>query len=93
MGVRKVLGAQVGTIVRLLSIDFIKLAGLAFLIASPIAWYAMHQWLQGFNYRIAVPWQVFMLTGLLAMVIAILTVSWQAIRAAVANPVESLKDE
>jgi putative ABC transport system permease protein len=93
IGVRKVLGAQVGTIVRLLSIDFIKLVGLAFLIASPIAWYAMHQWLQGFNYRIAMPWQVFMLTGLLAMIIAILTVSWQAIRAAVANPVESLKDE
>ncbi|QNL47853.1 ABC transporter permease [Olivibacter sp. SDN3] len=93
IGVRKVLGASVEGVVRLLSGEFIRLVGIAFLIAAPIAWYIMYQWLQGFNYSISVPWQVFIVTGLLAGVIAILTVSFQAIKAAIANPVKSLRNE
>ena len=93
IGVRKVLGASVSGIVRLLSKDFIKLVLFALVIASPIAWWAMNQWLQDFAYHIDLQWWVFAVAGMAAVVIALLTVSWQAIRAAVANPVESLRDE
>lgn len=93
IGVRKVLGASVTGITTLLSKDFLKLVGLSFLIAAPIAWWAMNRWLQTYTYRIHIEWWVFVLAGVLSMVIAILTVSFQAVRAAMANPVESLRDE
>jgi len=93
IGVRKVLGASVTNITALLSKDFLKLVGISILIASPIAWIAMHKWLQGYNYRIGISWWVFLLSGVLAILIALFTVSYQAIKAAVANPVKSLRTE
>jgi len=93
IGIRKVLGASVAGIVGLLSKDFVKLVLLAVVIASPIAWWAMNRWLDDFAYRIDIQWWMFAVAGLAAVVIALLTVSWQAIRAAVANPVDSLRDE
>lgn len=93
IGIRKVLGASVPSIIRLLSFDFVKLVLVAVVIASPIAWWAMNQWLADFAYRIEIQWWMFAIAGLAAVLIALLTVSWQAIRAAVANPVESLRDE
>jgi putative ABC transport system permease protein len=93
IGVRKVLGASVGSIVSLLSKDFLKLVGIAILIASPVAWFAMNKWLQDFAYRTSIGWQVFLLTAGIALCIALLTVSFQAIRAAVANPIKSLRTE
>ena len=93
IGVRKVLGASVGSIVGLLSGDFLKPVGIAILIASPIAWYVMHQWLQNFAYRVAIEWWVFAGAGLLAVGIALLTVSFQSIKAALMNPVKSLRSE
>ncbi len=93
IGVRKVLGASVGGIASLLSIDFLKLVFVSFLIASPIAYWAMHEWLQTFNYRIGIEWWVFALAGIASIFIAIVTVSYQAIKAAVANPVKSLRTE
>jgi putative ABC transport system permease protein len=93
IGVRKVLGASVGHIVVLLSRDFILLVLVAFIIASPIAYFIMHQWLQDFAYRINIEWWVFAAAGLLAVIIALATISFQAIRAAVANPVRSLRME
>ena len=93
IGIRKVLGANVNTIVALLSKDFLKLVALAAIIAFPIAWYAMDSWLQDFAYRINVPWWVFALAGIIAAVVAFATISFQAIKAAVANPVKSLRSE
>ncbi|MCI0696538.1 ABC transporter permease [candidate division KSB1 bacterium] len=93
IGIRKVLGASVSRIVTLLSKDFAKLVLLANLIAWPIAWYAMNRWLQDFAYRVHLSWWVFALAGGLALLIALLTVSTQAIRAALANPVEALRYE
>ncbi|MCH7729549.1 MAG: FtsX-like permease family protein [Planctomycetes bacterium] len=93
IGVRKVLGATVANVTSLLSKDFIKLVLLANLLAWPVAWYAMNKWLQDFAYRIEISWWVFGLAGGLALVIALLTVSTQAVRAALANPVESLRYE
>lgn len=93
IGIRKVLGASVMGIARLLSADFIKLVLIAILFAAPVAWWAVNTWLDDFAYRIDVEWWIFALAGLAAVVIALLTVSWQAIRAAVANPVDSLRDE
>jgi putative ABC transport system permease protein len=93
IGVRKVLGASVSNIVALLSKDFIKLVIIAFVIASPVAWYIMHNWLQDFAYRIHISWWIFLGAGLLAVVIALGTISFQAIKAAVANPVKSLRSE
>ena len=93
IGVRKVLGASVPGIVKLLSTDFLKLVFIAFLIATPISWWAMQQWLQRFAYRVPVSWWMFALAGLLAVFIALFTISFQAIRAAVANPVASLRSE
>ena len=91
IGVRKVLGASVQSIVTLLSKDFLLLVFIAFLIASPLAWYAMHQWLQDFAYRINIGWWVFALAGCIAVVIALSTIFYQAVKAAIANPVKSLK--
>lgn len=93
IGIRKVLGASVQNIVVLLSKEFVRLVLLAFVIATPIAWYAMNKWLENFAYAIDVSWWVFAVAGLLALLIAFLTVSWQAIKAAMANPVESLRSE
>ncbi|MFQ5675396.1 MAG: ABC transporter permease [bacterium] len=93
IGVRKVLGATVANVTTLLSKDFVKLVLLANVVAWPIAWYAMNRWLQNFAYRISIEWWVFVLAGGLALLIALLTVSTQAIRAALANPVESLRYE
>jgi putative ABC transport system permease protein len=93
IGIRKVLGANVAGIVSMLSMDFLKLVLLAFVIASPVAYYFMHQWLQNFAYRINISWWVFALAGLAAVLIALLTVSFQAIKAAIANPVKSLRTE
>ena len=93
IGIRKVMGARVGQIVLLLNRDFVVLVCLALLIASPVAWYFAHQWLQDFVYRTSVSWWVFLLAGAGALCIALLTVSYQAIRAARANPVKSLRTE
>ncbi len=93
IGVRKVLGASVGNIVVLLSRDFIKLVLIAFIIASPLAWYVMHEWLKDFAFRINIEWWVFLLAGMLALTIALATISFQAVKAALANPVKSLRTE
>jgi putative ABC transport system permease protein len=93
IGIRKVLGATVWGIIRLLSRDFLLLVGVAMLLAFPFAWWAMHRWLQDFAYRITIGWAVFAFAALLAFGIAVLTVSFQAIRAALANPVRSLRTE
>jgi putative ABC transport system permease protein len=93
IGIRKVLGASVNSITTLLSKDFVKLIVIAILIASPIAWWAMNKWLQDFAYRIKIDWTFFVMAGVLALLIAILTVSFQAIKAAVANPAKSLRSE
>jgi putative ABC transport system permease protein len=93
IGIRKVLGATVPGIVNLLSKDFLKLVIISIIIASPIAWLAMHNWLQDFHYRITIAWWVFAVAALLATLIAILTVSFQAIKAAISNPVKSLRTE
>ena len=87
IGVRKVLGASVFSITSLLSKDFLILVMIALLIASPIAWFAMHTWLQDYTYRIQIQWWVFLLTAVIAILISLITVSYQAIRAAVANPI------
>jgi putative ABC transport system permease protein len=93
IGIRKVLGASAGSIVALLSKDFLKLVLIAILIASPIAWYAMHRWLEDFAYKINVGWWVFLLSGSVVIIIALLTISFQSMRAALMNPVKSLRTE
>ena len=93
IGIRKVMGADIRTIVTLLSKDFLILVGIAALIAFPVAWYAMDNWLKDFAYRINIQWWVFILAGVIAALIAFLTVSFQAIKAAIANPVKSLRTE
>lgn len=93
IGVRKVLGASVGEIVNLLSRDFVKLVLIAFAIAAPLAWFAMNKWLEDYAYRIDIPVWVFGLAGILAVGIALLTVSFQSIKAALKNPVKSLRSE
>ena len=93
VGIRKVLGASAGSIAILLSRDFLKLMVAAFLIASPIAWWAMHEWLQEFAYRISISWWMFLFAAMVAIVVALITISFQAIKAAIANPVKSLRTE
>ncbi len=93
IGVRKVLGASVANVAVMLSKDFIKLVLVASLIAFPVAWWAMNKWLQDFAYRVDIGWWVFVVAGLSAVLIAVITVSYQAIKAALANPVESLRTE
>jgi putative ABC transport system permease protein len=93
IGIRKVVGASVSNIVALLSRDFVRLVVLSIVIATPIAWLAMNKWLQGFVYRIDLNWWMFVLAGLVALLIAIITVSFQAMKAALANPVKSLRTE
>ena len=93
IGVRKVLGATTTSIVGLMSKEFLWLVILALFIATPIAWYFMDSWLQDFHYHIAMPWWAFGVAGIAALVIAFLTVSFQSVNAALANPVESLRSE
>ena len=93
IGIRKVLGASVPGIVNLLSKEFLQLVLIAFLIATPISWYFMDKWLKDFHYRIDIQWWIFILAGILAFVVSLVTISFQAIRAALTNPVESLRAE
>jgi putative ABC transport system permease protein len=93
IGVRKVLGASVSNIVYLLSKDFIRLIIISFIVASPVAWMVMHNWLQGFAYRVPISWWIFPCAGLLAVIIALGTVSFQTLKAAGVNPVKSLRSE
>ena len=93
IGVRKVLGASVSDIMALLSKDFLKLVLVAVVIAVPVSWWAMNKWLQSFEYRIHISWWVFTIAGVIAFMIALITVSFQAIKAAMANPVDSLRTE
>lgn len=93
IGIRKVLGASVASVTKMLSKDFVKLVFIACLIAFPLSWWAMNRWLQGFAYRVHISWWIFLVGGFAAILIAMVTVSFQAIKAAIANPVESLKSE
>jgi putative ABC transport system permease protein len=93
IGVRKVLGASVASVIGLLAKDFIKLVLIAIVVAFPLAWYAMSNWLDGFAYRIPIHWTVFVLAAFIAIVIAFVTISFQSIKAALANPVKSLRSE
>ena len=93
IGVRKVLGASVSQIVTLLSKDFLQLVMLAFIIAAPLAWWAMNKWLEDFAYRTSISWWVFAVCGLSMMIIALLTLGMQTVRSATANPVKSLRTE
>jgi putative ABC transport system permease protein len=93
IGIRKVLGASVSNVVGLLSKDFLKLVLIALIIAVPIGWYGMNRWLQDFAYRINIEWWIFPLAGIIAILIAFFTISFQAIKAAMANPVKSLRTE
>ena len=93
IGIRKVLGASVSQVTQMLSKEFLKLVMIASVIAFPVAWWAMNKWLQSFAYRINISWWIFLVAGFAALLIALLTVSFQAIKAAVANPVKSLRTE
>ncbi|HTL09007.1 MAG TPA: ABC transporter permease [Chitinophagaceae bacterium] len=93
IGIRKVLGASVSGLFTLLSKEFLQLVIIAFVIATPLAWWAMHNWLKDYEYRTAIHWWIFALAGLLAVIIALATVSFQAVKAALANPVKSLRTE
>src|SRR5690606_37435097 len=93
IGIRKVLGASITSISTMLSKDFIILIIIAILVASPIAWWSMNKWLEDFAYHIEIRWWMFGLSGMTVVVIALITVSFQAVKAAIANPVDSLRAE
>ena len=93
IGIRKVNGAKVTEVITMLNKDFVKWVAIAFVIASPIAWYAMNKWLGDFAYKTEMSWWIFALAGLLALGIALLTVSWQSWKAATRNPIEALRYE
>jgi putative ABC transport system permease protein len=93
IGVRKVLGASIRNVVFILSKDFLALVIVSFVVATPVAWFIMHSWLQDYAFRIDISWWVFGIAGVLAFVIALSTLSFQAIKAALANPVKSLRSE
>jgi putative ABC transport system permease protein len=93
IAIRKVIGAGTGSIINLMSADFIKLVGISILIASPLGWFAMNKWLQDFAYRTHIGFSVFLMAGVIALVIAVITISFQTVRAALANPVNSLRAE
>ena len=93
ISIRLVLGAPFRSIFNLLTLDFLKLVLIAIIISVPIAWYTMQKWLQDFTYRIEISWDVFVIAGMMAIIIAILTISYQSIKAALMNPVNSLKNE
>lgn len=93
IGIRKVLGASVTSVTKMLSKDFVRLVFISCIIAFPLSYWAMYEWLQGYAYRIHISWWIFLIAGIVAILIALITVSFQAIKAAVANPVESLRSE
>jgi putative ABC transport system permease protein len=93
IGIRKVLGATITNVITLLSKDFLRLVAISTVVAFPLAWWMMHKWLQDFAYRINISLWVFVIAGGLAVAIALLTVSFQAVKAAIANPVKSLRTE
>lgn len=93
IGIRKINGAKTSEILTMLNKDFMKWVAIAFVIATPIAWYAMHKWLENFAYKTELSWWIFALAGVLALGIALLTVSWQSWKAATRNPVEALRYE
>jgi len=93
IGIRKVLGASVGGITAMLSKDFVKLVIISIIVASPVAWWAMTRWLQDFAYRISISWWMVAVAGLSAIVIALLTISFQSIKAALTSPVKTLRTE
>lgn len=93
VGIRKVLGASVSGVVTILSKDFLKLVAIALIIAIPLAWWAASKWLENYPYRITLGWQIFAAGGILVILIALITVCFQAIRAALSNPVKSLRTE
>lgn len=93
IGIRKVLGASVNSLIALFSKDFLQLVGISFIVAAPVSWFFVNKWLQGFAYRVDLAWWIFALTGLLALAIALLTVSFQAIKTSLANPVKALRAE
>jgi putative ABC transport system permease protein len=93
ISIRKVLGANVTGLAGLLSKEFLKLVVIAFIIATPVAWWAMYKWLQGFAYKVTISWWMFAIAAAASVFIALATVSFQAIKAAVANPVKALKAE
>ncbi len=93
IGVRKVLGANLSSIVLMLSKEYVYLIGIATLLAAPVAWYFLHDWLQNYTYRIEIPWWIFVMSGVLALVVALLTVSFQSVKAGLMNPVKSLRSE
>ncbi len=93
IAIRKVLGASTSRVVRVISVDFIKLVSMAFMLAIPLAWYIVSRWLQNFAYRIPISWWLFAIAGMIALSIAMATVSFHAIRASLSNPVNSLKSQ
>ena len=93
IGIRKVNGAKVSEVMAMLNKDLVKWVGIAFVIATPIAWFAMNKWLENFAYKTSLSWWIFALAGILALGIALLTVSWQSWKAATRNPVEALRYE
>jgi putative ABC transport system permease protein len=93
IGIRKLNGAKVSEVMAMLNTDFVKWVAVAFVIATPMAYYAMNKWLENFAYKTTLSWWIFALAGLLALGIALLTVSWQSWRAATRNPVEALRYE
>jgi putative ABC transport system permease protein len=93
ISIRLVLGASVENVFRLLTFNFIRLVFIAFIIATPIAWYMMTQWLKDYAYKTEITWTIFALTGVLSMLIALVTISYQSIRAALAKPITNLKSE
>ncbi len=93
IGIRKVLGASTGSLFGLLSREFLLLVVVALLIATPVTWYGMNKWLQDFAYRTTISWWIFLAAGMIAMMIALITVSFNALKAAIANPVKSLRTE
>jgi putative ABC transport system permease protein len=93
IGIRKILGANSGNIVGLLSKDFLKLVLVAAVIAFPVAWIAMSKWLEDFAYRITISWWIFIIAGIIAALVAFVTISFQALKAANANPVKNLRTE
>ncbi|HEX7585923.1 MAG TPA: FtsX-like permease family protein, partial [Prolixibacteraceae bacterium] len=93
IGIRKINGAKVSEVMRMLNKDFVKWVAISFVIATPIAYYAMAKWLENFAYKTSLSWWIFALAGLLAMGIALLTVSWQSWKATTRNPVEALRYE
>jgi putative ABC transport system permease protein len=93
IGIRKVLGASIRNILVLLSTDFMKLIVIALVLAIPVGWFVMHKWLQDFAYRISIHWWVFIIAAIIALLIALFTISTQAIKAAIANPVKALRSE